>query len=62
MRAFIEEEFRETFIEIYEAEPEQRLVTCIEVLSPSNKRRRSKGWKDYSSETSKSVSQWGASG
>src|SRR5438874_10693046 len=34
MRAFIDEHFRENFIEIYEAEPGPRLVTCIEVLSP----------------------------
>jgi hypothetical protein len=37
MRAFIEQEHREAFVEIYEAVPEQRLVTSIEVLSPSNK-------------------------
>src|SRR5262249_38473784 len=43
MRAFIEEEHREAFVEIYEATPEQRLVTCIEVLSPSNKRPGSDG-------------------
>jgi hypothetical protein len=47
MRAFIDEHFRESFIEIYEAEPEARLVTCIEVLSPSNKRSSTKGWKRY---------------
>ena len=47
MRAFIEEHFRENFIEIYEADPETRLVTCIEVLSPSNKRKGKKGWKLY---------------
>ena len=47
MRPFITEEFRENFIEIYETEPEQQLVTCIEVLSPANKRRGSKGWKVY---------------
>ncbi len=47
MEAFIEMEFRETFIEIHELDPEERLVTCIEVLSPSNKRRGSKGWKRY---------------
>src|SRR5438270_302324 len=35
MRAFIDEHFRENFIEIYEAEGGPRLVTCIEVLSPS---------------------------
>ncbi len=47
MRAFIKEEYREAFVEIYEAEPEPRLVTCIEVLSPSNKRRGSPGWDLY---------------
>ena len=47
MRAFIDEHFRENFIEIYEADPEMRLVTCIEVLSPSNKRRGSEGWEQY---------------
>jgi hypothetical protein len=43
LRAFIEEEHREAFVEIFETEPEQRLVTCIEVLSPSNKRPSSEG-------------------
>jgi hypothetical protein len=47
MRAFIDEHFRENFIEIYEADPDMRLVTCIEVLSPSNKRRGSEGWEQY---------------
>jgi hypothetical protein len=47
MRAFIEEEHREAFIEIYEATPEQRRVTCIEVLSPSNKRPHTPGWDLY---------------
>ncbi len=47
MRAFVEEEHRETFVEIYEADPKQRLVTCIEVLSPSNKRPGSPGWEQY---------------
>jgi hypothetical protein len=47
MQAFIEEDFRENFIEICEAGPEPRLVTCIEVLSPSNKRFGQKGWKLY---------------
>src|SRR5580704_16122376 len=32
MRAFIDERFRESFIEIYTADPEIRLVTCIEIL------------------------------
>jgi hypothetical protein len=43
LRAFIEEEHREAFVEIYEADPEQRLVTSIEVLSPSNKRANTVG-------------------
>jgi hypothetical protein len=47
MEAFVALEFRETFIEIHERELEKRLVTCIEVLSPSNKRRGSKGRKLY---------------
>ncbi|MGZ3487480.1 MAG: DUF4058 family protein [Isosphaeraceae bacterium] len=47
MRAFIQEEHREAFIEIYEASPGQRLVTCIEVLSPSNKRPGTEGWELY---------------
>ena len=47
MRAFIDEHFRESFIEIFKADPEVRLVTCIEVLSPSNKRRGSEGWEQY---------------
>jgi hypothetical protein len=47
MRAFIATEFRETFIEIYLNEPERILVTCIEVLSPSNKRRDTEGWEVY---------------
>jgi Protein of unknown function (DUF4058) len=47
LRAFVEEEYRETFVEIYALDPEQRLVTCLEVLSPSNKRRGSEGWNLY---------------
>jgi hypothetical protein len=47
MRAFIETEFEEKFIDIFEVKPERRLVTSLEVLSPSNKRRRSLGWKKY---------------
>ncbi|HKI31183.1 MAG TPA: DUF4058 family protein [Gemmataceae bacterium] len=47
VRAFIEEEFAERFIDIYELKPERRLVTSIEVLSPSNKIGGSKGWKQY---------------
>ncbi len=47
MRAFIPEEFEEKFIEIYAHQEERTLVTCIEVLSPSNKRRNTEGWKEY---------------
>jgi hypothetical protein len=47
LRAFLEQEYREKFIDIFEAKPDRRLVTSIEVLSPSNKTRRSKGWKKY---------------
>jgi Protein of unknown function (DUF4058) len=47
MRAFVEEEHREAFVEIYEDSPDQRLVTSIEVLSPSNKRPNTPGWDLY---------------
>lgn len=47
MRPFIREEHREKFVEIYEGKPERRLVTIIEVLSPSNKRPNSPGWDEY---------------
>jgi hypothetical protein len=47
LRAFIAEEHRETFIEIYEDDPELRLVTTIEVLSPANKRPGTEGWDQY---------------
>jgi hypothetical protein len=47
LRAFLDERHREGFVEIYEATPEQRLVTTIEVLSPSNKRPNSPGWDLY---------------
>jgi hypothetical protein len=47
MRAFVQEEHREAFVEIYEMSDEQRLVTCIEVLSPSNKHSGTEGWDLY---------------
>jgi hypothetical protein len=47
MRAFVAEKFEETFVEIYAELEERVLVTCIEVLSPSNKRRGSEGWLEY---------------
>src|SRR5262249_36273384 len=46
-RPFIEDEHRETFVEIYESSPEQRLVTTVEVLSLSNKRPNTPGWELY---------------
>jgi hypothetical protein len=53
LRAFVAEEHRERFVEIYEADSEegfgQRLVTTIEVLSPSNKRPGTEGWEQYQS-------------
>jgi hypothetical protein len=47
LRAFIAADYEEAFIDIYERPPGRRLVTSIEVLSPSNKIRRSVGWKKY---------------
>jgi hypothetical protein len=47
LRAFIEEEHREAFVEVYEIDPQKRLVTTIEVLSPSNKRPGTEGWNLY---------------
>jgi hypothetical protein len=47
MRALVEMEFLESFVEIYELRPERRLMTTVEVLSPSNKRPRSPGWQRY---------------
>jgi hypothetical protein len=47
MQAFIAEEFEETFVEIYAQREERILVTCIEVLSPSNKRPNTEGWEEY---------------
>src|SRR5262249_38804016 len=47
MQAFIAEKFEETFVEIYAEGKERILVTCIEVLSPSNKRQDTEGWREY---------------
>src|SRR5262249_1285680 len=47
VQAFIAERFEETFVEIYAEDEERILVTCIEVLSPSNKRRGTEGWLEY---------------
>jgi len=45
--AFVETEYREIFLEIRQPPPAKELVTCIEVLSPSNKRTGTKGWRHY---------------
>lgn len=47
MTAMITNEFRETFVDIREADGRRRLVTSIEVLSPTNKRSGSPGWDQY---------------
>jgi hypothetical protein len=47
IQAFVIEEHREAFIEIFEDDPDRQLVTCIEMLSPSNKRKKSRGRKLY---------------
>src|SRR5439155_3589113 len=41
------EKFEERFVEIYVEREERILVTCIEVLSPSNKRKDTEGWQEY---------------
>ena len=40
-------EYREGFLEIRELHPEHKLITCIEALSPSNKRPGTPGWLQY---------------
>jgi hypothetical protein len=47
MQAFLAEKFEETFVEVYAELEERVLVTCIEVLSPSNKRKGAEGWREY---------------
>jgi hypothetical protein len=47
MRALVKSEYREPFIEIRQGDAEHKLVTGIEVLSPSNKRPNTKGWRLY---------------
>jgi hypothetical protein len=47
MRALVKAEYREPFLEIRQADPEHKLVTGIEILSPSNKRPNTKGWRLY---------------
>jgi hypothetical protein len=47
MRASVKAEYREPFLEIRQADPEHKLITGIEILSPSNKRPNTKGWRQY---------------
>jgi Protein of unknown function (DUF4058) len=47
MQALFPAEYHEVFLEIHQTDPERRLVTGIELLSPSNKRRGTKGWRLY---------------
>ncbi|HEV3116277.1 MAG TPA: DUF4058 family protein [Gemmataceae bacterium] len=47
MADFVSTEEREPYIEIYQTSPERKLITGIEVLSPSNKRFNSEGWSQY---------------
>ncbi|MBY0232465.1 MAG: DUF4058 family protein [Gemmataceae bacterium] len=47
LRAFVSEEVRESFVEIRDALDEMRLVTAVEVLSPSNKAVGSAGRSEY---------------
>jgi uncharacterized protein DUF4058 len=47
MHPLLEVEQREIYLEIWELDPQRRLVTCIEVLSPTNKRYGSIGWNEY---------------
>jgi hypothetical protein len=45
--ALIKGEYREPFLEIRQVDPGHKLVTGIEVLSPSNKRPHTRGWRLY---------------
>jgi hypothetical protein len=47
MEGLVEAEFREIYLDIYEMDPQLRLVTGIEVLSPANKRPGTVGWYQY---------------
>ncbi len=47
MQALFEADYRELFLEIHQTDPVRQLVTGIEILSPSNKRRGAKGWRLY---------------
>lgn len=47
MRRLVKEDYREPYLEIRQVDPEHKLVTGIEILSPSNKRPSTKGWRLY---------------
>ena len=47
MQALFEAEFREVYLEIHQTDRERRLVTGIELLSPSNKCKGTQGWRLY---------------
>jgi len=47
MRALVKAEYREPYLEIRQVDPEHKLITGIEILSPSNKRPNTKGWRLY---------------
>ncbi len=47
MHALVEVEYRELFLEILELDPQRRLITSIEILSPTNKRPGTVGWQKY---------------
>jgi hypothetical protein len=47
MEGLVETEFREVFLEVHEIDPQQRLVTAVEILSPTNKRPGTVGWYQY---------------
>jgi len=47
MQALVKAEYREAFLEIRQLDPDRKLVTGVEVLSPSNKRPHTKGWRLY---------------
>lgn len=46
------EEIHESYLDIRDLETDNRLVTSIEILSPTNKRPSSKGWEEYESKRS----------
>jgi hypothetical protein len=47
MTALAEVDIKENAIDILKIDPDYKLVTCIEVLSPTNKRPGSVGWNEF---------------